>query len=149
MDKKTSRRTLLKSAAIVGGAAATGPSAQAAAAAPPFESGAHWQRPPKQQGNNLNVIILVSDTFRADNLAGYSSEWVETPNLNKFAKQSILFADAYPEGMPSIPTRRTLYTGRRIVPTYYYFQPEPVQLPGWHHLYNEDVTLSETLREAG
>jgi len=149
MDKKTSRRNLLKSAAIVGGAVAGGSSAMSAPAPVPSEIGAHWQRPPKQQGNNLSVIILVSDTFRADNLAAYGSEWVETPNLNKFAQQSILFAHAYPEGMPTIPTRRTLYTGRRIVPTYYYFQPEPVQLPGWHHLYNEDVTLSETLREAG
>ena len=40
-------------------------------------------------------------------------------------------------------------TGRRILPFYYYRQKEPVQLPGWHDLYNEDVTLSETLKEAG
>ena len=59
----------------------------------------------------------------------------------------MLFEDAYPEGMPTIPIRRTLYTGRRIVPTYYYHQHEPVQI-GWHHLYNEDVTLAEILHEA-
>jgi arylsulfatase A-like enzyme len=51
--------------------------------------------------------------------------------------------------MPTIPIRRQLYTGRRIVPTYYYYQHEPVQLPGWHQLYNEDVTLAEVLTEAG
>ncbi len=60
----------------------------------------------------------------------------------------MLFEDAYPEGMPTIPIRRTLYTGRRIVPTYYYHQHEPVQIAGWHHLYNEDVTLAEILHEA-
>jgi arylsulfatase A-like enzyme len=97
----------------------------------------------------LNVILLVSDTFRADNLAAYGSQWVDCPNLNRFAEQAVVFEDAYPEGMPTVPIRRTLYTGRRIVPTYYYQQPEPVQLPGWHHLYNEDVTLSEVLSEAG
>lgn len=48
-----------------------------------------------------------------------------------------------------MPVRRTLWTGRRIVPTHYYRQPEPVQLPGWHRLYNEDVTLGETLTQAG
>lgn len=144
-----SRRDLLKGGAIAGITAA-GSSAKAYSPAPPAaESGSHWDRPPKQQGNNLNVIVLVADTFRADNLAAYGSEWVETPNLNKFAEQAIVFRDAYPEGMPTIPTRRNLYTGRRIVPTYYFRQPEPVQLPGWHHLYNEDVTLSETLQEAG
>jgi arylsulfatase A-like enzyme len=144
-----SRRDLLKGAALAG-ATLAGASAKSKAALPPAsESGSHWQRPPKQNGNNLNVIVLVSDTFRADNLAAYGSEWVQTPNLNKFAERSIVFESAYPEGMPTIPTRRTLYTGRRIVPTYYYHQFEPVQLPGWHHLYNEDVTLSETLQEAG
>jgi len=111
--------------------------------------GSHWERPPKQRGNNLNVILLVSDTFRADNLAAYGSQWVETPNLNRLAEESVIFEDAYPEGMPTIPIRRTLYTGRRIVPTRSIFQHEPVQLPGWHHLYNEDVTISEVLTEAG
>ena len=144
-----SRRDLLKGAALTGVTLA-GAAGKADAALPPAsESGSQWQRPPKQQGNNLNVIVLVSDTFRADNLAAYGSAWVETPNLNKFAARSIVFEQAYPEGMPTIPTRRNLYTGRRIVPTYYFRQPEPVQLPGWHHLYNEDVTLSETLQEAG
>jgi arylsulfatase A-like enzyme len=66
-----------------------------------------------------------------------------------FCRTGGVFEDAYPEGMPTIPIRRQLYTGRRIVPTYYYYQHEPVQLPGWHPLYNEDVTLSEVLSEAG
>jgi arylsulfatase A-like enzyme len=145
---KTTRRNLLKS-----GAALTGLAGVSSAPAGPAQSGpgsgSRWERPPKQDGNNLNVILLVSDTFRADNLAVYGSEWVETPNLNRFAEQSVIFESAYPEGMPTIPIRRTLWTGRRIVPTRYYRQPEPVQISGWHHLYNEDVTLSEVLSEAG
>jgi arylsulfatase A-like enzyme len=146
---RTSRRDLVK------GALATGFAGSAARGATPDRSaqagstGSHWERPPKQQGNGLNLIVLVSDTFRADNLRAYGSEWIDTPNLNRFADQSVLFEDGYPEGMPTIPIRRTLYTGRRIVPTYYYYQHEPVQIPGWHHLYNEDVTLAEILNEAG
>jgi len=145
----TSRRSLLKSAGALAGLA--GLPAGAGAAPPPAESGcgSHWERPPRQTGNNLNVIVLISDTFRADNLAAYGSQWVDCPNLNRFAERAVIFEDAYPEGMPTIPIRRQLYTGRRIVPTHYYYQPEPVQLPGWHHLFNEDVTLSETLTEAG
>jgi len=142
------RRGLFKSAGALAGLAGL----PAAAGAPPQATaggGSHWERPPQQQGNNLNVILLVSDTFRADNLAAYGSQWVDCPNLNRFAEQAVVFEDAYPEGMPTIPIRRQLYTGRRIVPTYYYYQHEPVQLPGWHHLYNEDVTLSEVLTEAG
>lgn len=43
----------------------------------------------------------------------------------------VIFEDAYPEAMPTIPIRRTLYTGRRVLPYYCYRQHEPVQLPGW------------------
>ena len=144
----TTRRGLLKSAGALAGLAGL-PAGASAAPQALVGGGSHWERPPKQQGNNLNVILLVSDTFRADNLAAYGSKWVECPNLNRFAEQAIVFEDAYPEGMPTIPIRRQLYTGRRIIPTHYYYQHELVQLPGWHPLYNEDVTLSEVLTEAG
>jgi arylsulfatase A-like enzyme len=145
----TSRRELLRGTALAGLSSLASTNDVGAAPPPKDESGSHWERPAAQTGNNLNLILLVSDTFRADNLAAYGSQWVEAPNLNRFAEQAIIFEDAYPEGMPTIPIRRTLYTGRRIVPTYYYYQHEPVQIAGWHHLYNEDVTLAETLLEAG
>lgn len=143
----TSRRDLLKGAALAG--LGSVPNARGASVGPPpkDENGSHWEMPAAQKGNNLNLIILVSATFRADNLAAYGSEWVDTPNLNRFAENAVIFEDAYPEGLPTIHIRRTLYTGRRIVPRYYYYQHEPVQIASWHHLYNEDVTLAETLHE--
>jgi glucan phosphoethanolaminetransferase (alkaline phosphatase superfamily) len=102
---KTTRRDLLKTGAFAGAANLSIPTAPAAA--PVSEScGSHWNRPPKQHGNNLNVILIVADTFRADNLAVYGSQWVETPHLNRLAEESIIFDDLYPEGMPTIPTRR-------------------------------------------
>ena len=86
--------------------------------------------PPSQEGNNLNVILLVSDTFRADNLEAYGSDWIECPFLNSFAKDCVIFEDFYPEGMPTIPIRRTLMTGRRILPFHYYRQFEsPCSFP--------------------
>jgi arylsulfatase A-like enzyme len=147
----TTRRDLLKSGAALAAATNLVSSHAAAATTLPPIGGSHWERPPKQQGNNLNVILIVADTFRADNLAAYGSQWVETPHLNRLAEESILFEDLHPEGMPTIPTRRVLQTGRRIVPTHAFFQHETGsgQYPGWHHLYNEDVTLAETLVEAG
>jgi arylsulfatase A-like enzyme len=143
-----SRRNFLKSASVAT-AAALGSSRAATSQEQPGDCGSVWEKPSKQTGNNLNLILLVTDTFRRDNLECYGGQWIECPNLNNFAKEAIIFEDFYPEGMPTIPVRRTLWTGRRIVPFHYYRQPEPVQLPGWHSLYNEDVTLSETLLEAG
>ena len=81
--------------------------------------GSEWQKPPKQTGNGLNLIVIVADTFRADNLACYGPKWLErleTPNLDRFAQRATVFADAYAELMPTIPIRRTLYTGRRGIP---------------------------------
>ena len=116
-----------------------------------FDTGGIWEKPPDQKGkgNGLNLILLNVDTFRADNLECYGSQFIECPRLNQFAKDCVIFEDTYPEGMPTIPIRRTLMTGRRILPTYYVPQQEPAQLPGWHPLYWEDVTLAETLYEAG
>ena len=114
--------------------------------------GGVWEKPADQRdrGNRLNLILLDVDTFRADNLACYGSKFVECPRLNRFAQDCVIFEDAYPEALPTVPIRRNLMTGRRIVPFYYYQQQsDPVQMPGWHQLYFEDVTLAEALDEAG
>ncbi len=97
--------------------------------------------------------MIVCDTFRRDNLGIYGPKWLEsleTPNIDRFARQAAVFDDFYAELLPTIPLRRTLYTGRRGIPATYFPQHEwGVQLPGWHALYNEDVTLAEALTEAG
>ncbi len=150
-----SRRNFIRTAAAglaAGAGAGTGWADPSQVNSPCEECGSVYEPPPKQQGNNLNLIVLVSDTFRHDNLACYGPKWLEnleTPNLDRFAEKAIVFKDAYPEGMPTIVIRRTLYTGRRVIPFYYFPHHGSVQLPGWHALYNEDVTMSETLVEAG
>ena len=150
---KLSRRGFLARGSTAAGAAAAGglagcaPAEQAAA-----KPGGRWEKPPDQRGkgNRQNLIFLNVDTFRADNLEAYGGNGlVKTPRLNKFAEDCIVFEDCYPEGMPTIPIRRVLMTGRRILPHHYFHQHEPVQTPGWHELFYEDQTISETLNEAG
>src|ERR1700761_8409568 len=151
---ETTRRDVLKGAVLTGLAGLAGCKPEekqsSAPASPVAQKGqGHWEAPPKQKGNDLNLIVLVSDTFRADNLEAYGSQWVDTPFLNQFAKESVVFEEFYPEGLPTIPLRRQLYTGRRIFPTHFYFQQDSVKIPGWHELFLEDVTLAETLEAAG
>ncbi len=96
----------------------------------------------------MNLVIIVSDTFRWDYLGCYGNDWIETPNLDKLASESAIFMDAYAEALPTIPVRRVIKTGRPIFPFTYRPQPsDGVQLQGWHPLFDEDVTLSEHLRE--
>jgi arylsulfatase A-like enzyme len=65
---------------------------------------------------NINLIFIVVDTFRADNLSCYGSREVKTPNLDRFAQESVVFENCYAEGLPTIPVRRTLFTGKRTFP---------------------------------
>ena len=92
----------------------------------------------------MNVLFICSDTFRWDYLGCYGNDWIETPNLDALAREGVVFEDAFAEGLPTLPARRVMHTGRRIIPMRTVPQPsDMVQLPGWHPLFAEDVTLSD------
>ena len=96
----------------------------------------------------MNLVIIVSDTFRWDYLGAYGNEWIQTPNLDKLASQSGIFMDAYGEGLPTLPARRVIKTGRNVFPFSHRPQlGDEIQGEGWHPLYDEDVTLAEHLRK--
>ncbi len=103
-----------------------------------------------QAERRVNLIHIGVDTWGTHWLGCYGNDHIRTPNVDALAVKSALFADAYPEALPTLPVRRSLYTGRRIFPSDLIVQPDdPVKIRGWHQLYAEDVTLSETLRAAG
>ncbi|MFB3881373.1 MAG: sulfatase-like hydrolase/transferase [Armatimonadota bacterium] len=95
----------------------------------------------------MNLLIIVSDTFRWDYLGAYGNDWIATPNLDVLAAESVLFSQAYAEGPPTLPARRVIKTGRNVFPFSYRPQAsDMVQLEGWHPLFAEDTTLAEHLR---
>lgn len=96
----------------------------------------------------MNVVLICSDTFRWDYLGCYGNSWIKTPHLDKLAKESVLFLDAFAEGLPTIPVRRVLLTGRRIIPFKHFPQKSDlVNCPGWHPLFDEDVSIAEVLQQ--
>jgi len=98
----------------------------------------------------VNLLLIVSDTFRWDYIGAYGNKSIQTPALDALASESALFMDAYAEGLPTLPARRTILTGRHVFP--FRFRPQKddlVQCDGWHPLFDEDVTLAEYLREKG
>ena len=99
----------------------------------------------------MNLIVLCSDTFRVDHLSCYRGDSpVRTPNIDRLAAEGVRFDSAFGEGTPTLPARRVLYTGRPIFPFLWAPQKgDRVQLPGWHPLFYEDVTLAEWLVERG
>jgi len=68
------------------------------------------------------MIVIICDTFRADHIGYYNSigitnpyTSIKTPNLDKLAKESVLFSDATTEGLPTIPARRVYHTGNSVL----------------------------------
>ena len=97
-----------------------------------------------------NIIVVMSDTLRAGDLGCYGG-CAHTPHIDEFAAQSVKFTRCYPEGLPTIPVRRALHTGRRTYP-FHNYRPVPwdiVYLPGWQPIGHEEDTLAETLATGG
>lgn len=98
----------------------------------------------------MNILWIVADTLRWDYVGCYGNDWIKTPNLDKLAGQSTLFLDAYAEGLPTLPARRAMMTGRPISPARYIPQPsEAIINYGWHPLFDQDVTAAEWLKDHG
>lgn len=98
-----------------------------------------------------NILVVVSDTLRKGFLEPYGNRWVKTPHLAQLAAESAVFDNAHPECLPTIPTRRTLHSGRRIYP-FRDYRPIPwdnVSLPGWQPMRPEEDTVAEALARSG
>ena len=88
----------------------------------------------------MNIVVIVADTFRTSFLGAYGNDWIHTPNLNQFAEEGVRFTNAHPECLPTIPTRRTLHTGRRAFP-FKDYSPVPwdnVYLAGWQPMSGDE-----------
>lgn len=57
------------------------------------------------------VIIISIDTLRSDHLPMYGYKGVETPNLDAFRKDAILFERAYSHVPLTLPSHATILTG--------------------------------------
>jgi hypothetical protein len=77
-----------------------------------------------------NVIVVMMDTLQFNYLGCYGNDWIQTPHIDRFAKQGVLFENAYAEGLPTVPCRRAMFTGRYTLPT-----------KGWSQLDLDDTNI--------
>ena len=124
---------------------------KAVTAAPAAGASLAADRPQAAPEKPWNVLVVVSDTLRTAYLGPYGSTSVRTPSLDRFARQSTVFERAYPEALPTIPTRRTLHSGRRAFPfrNYKSIPWDNVYLPGWQPMSPDEGTVAEALDKAG
>jgi len=103
----------------------------------------------------MNIVLIVFDSLRKDCIGAYGQPpWgkVHTPNLDAFAKESLMMTRGYPESLPTLPARRALYTGRRVYPFHngkFRLKGDFVGAAGWGPIPEDQDTISELLQEAG
>ena len=59
-----------------------------------------------------NVVLFLTDGHRADTVGCYGNALLETPHLDAFAGEGVLFRRAFCTHSVCMPTRASLYTGR-------------------------------------
>ncbi len=79
-----------------------------------------------------NSIVIVFDSWTHTYLGCYGNKWIKTPNFDRFAREGVLFENAYSNNLPTQPNRRSMMTGR--------FGLHEV---GWKPLRQEDTTIAD------
>jgi arylsulfatase A-like enzyme len=67
---------------------------------------------PNPAPDALNVLIIVLDTVRAQNLSLYGYPRLTTPQLEKWAKTGVVFERAFSTAPWTLPSHASIFTGR-------------------------------------
>lgn len=103
----------------------------------------------------MNVVLMIFDSLRRDSCGIYGDgPWgsIQTPHFQRFADESLVMTNAWPESLPTLPTRRAIYTGQRVYPFHdadYVLKGDFHGAPGWGPIPEDQPTLSEMLQQAG
>lgn len=103
----------------------------------------------------MNIVLVIFDSLRKDCMGVYGSPpWgkVHTPHFNAFARESLTMTRCFPESLPTLPTRRAIYTGQRVYPFHdsdFHIKGDFVGAPGWGPIPENQPTLAEMLSKNG
>jgi arylsulfatase len=61
--------------------------------------------------NSPNILLIITDQQRADTTACYGNSFVQAPNLNRLAAESVVFQNAYCTDPVCTPSRASIFTG--------------------------------------
>src|SRR5713101_2286393 len=92
--------------------------------------------------SDLNVLIVTLDTTRADRIGAYGYRDIQTPNLDRLAREGVLFEQASAAAPLTLPAHSSLFTAK--------FPPEHgVRDNGGFFLDPREITLAEVLKGRG
>ncbi len=89
-----------------------------------------------------SLVLVTLDTTRADRVGAYGSRAVPTPNLDRLAREGVLFEDTVSQVPLTLPSHATMMTGL-------YPAAHGVRHNGLYRLPERVETLAERLRESG
>ncbi len=79
-----------------------------------------------------NAVVVMFDSLQHNYLGCYGNTWIKTPNMDRLSREGVLFENCYTEGLPTVPCRRAMHTGRYTLP-----------FSGWSPLTMEDTTIAD------
>ena len=94
-----------------------------------------------------NVVMLIFDTLRVDHIYGPRAQ---TPNIDALMARGKSFTEVFPEAMPTVPARNSIFSGRREFPFRNWRDyPDLYPQPGWEPVDDPGATFTSVLRKAG
>lgn len=98
-----------------------------------------------KKGSNrarLNVLLITIDTLRPDRLSCYSSQHLQTPNIDGLAKKGVLFRKAFAHVPMTLPSHTDIILG--VIPPYHGVHDNS------HFIVRDEfLTLAEHLKSYG
>jgi choline-sulfatase len=91
---------------------------------------------------DLNLLLVTLDTTRADRLGAYGFTAVETPNLDRIAREGVLFEHAVSPAPLTLPAHSSLFTSK-LPPAH------GVRDNGGFFLDERETTMAERLKSRG
>jgi len=91
---------------------------------------------------DLNLLLVTLDTTRADRIHAYGFAGVETPHLDRIAREGVLFEQAVSPAPLTLPAHSSIFTGK-LPPAH------GVRDNGGFFLDERETTLAERLRSIG
>lgn len=104
-------------------------------------AGGDQQQPAADTAQPPSVLLIVWDTVRADRLGSLGYDKATTPELDRLARESVLFENVVSSSCWTLPSHASLFTG--LLPSAH----GAIGEEGW--LADEHRTLAETFTDAG
>lgn len=110
---------------------------------------AHAQKTKNQTQQKPNIIYILADDLGYGDLGCYGQKIIKTPNLDRMAKQGVLFTQHYAGSTVSAPSRSSLMTGLHTGHTYIRGNVENSSGEGQHPLPASTFTIAKMLKQVG